>query len=96
MPTTLLPMFVYSTFLWALFHRMKKRILKDGSEVESFEKPVDLIIHTKAPEKWKLVDMETGEEYLGSEISTDFAETLRDKVKTNRIGTWVKTKGKQI
>jgi hypothetical protein len=75
---------------------MNKRILKDGSEVESFEKPVDLIIHTKAPEKWKLVDMETGEEYLGSEIATEFAEVLRDKVKINKIGTWVKTRGKQV
>lgn len=75
---------------------MTKRILKDGSEVESFDKPVDLIIHTKAPEKWKLTDLETGEEYLGSEIITDFAETLREKVKTNKIGTWVKTKGKQV
>lgn len=75
---------------------MNKRILKNGSEVESFEKPVDLIIHTKAPEKWKLVDMETGEEYLGSEILTNFSEMLRDKVKINKIGTWVKTKGKQV
>lgn len=75
---------------------MAKRILKDGSEVESFDKPVDLIIHTKAPEKWKLVDMETGEEYLGSDIITDFAETLREKVNTNKIGTWVKTKGKNL
>jgi len=75
---------------------MSHRILKDNSEVESFEKPVDLSIHTKAPGKWKLIDMETGEEYLGSEILTDFAEILRDKVKTNKIGTWVKTKGKKV
>lgn len=75
---------------------MSKRILRDGSEVDSFDKPVDLVIHTKAPEKWKLTDLETGEEYLGSEIITDFAEVLREKVKTNKIGTWVKTKGKQI
>lgn len=74
---------------------MDKRILIDGSEVDSFDKPVDLVIHTKAPEKWKLVDLETGEEYLGSEIGTDFAETLRDKVNINKIGTWVKTRGKQ-
>jgi hypothetical protein len=73
---------------------MDRRILKDGNSVESFDRPVDLIIHTKAPEKWKLTDLETGEEYLGSEIGTSFAETLREKVKTNRIGTWVKTKGK--
>lgn len=73
---------------------MTKRILKDGSEVESFDSPVDLIIHTKAPGKWKLTDMETGEEYLSSEIGTDFAEVLREKVKKNKIGTWVKTKGR--
>lgn len=76
--------------------KVNKRILKDGSLVDSYDKPVDLIIHTKAPQKWKITDLETGEEYLGSEISTDFAEILRDKVKTNKIGTWVKTKGKDI
>lgn len=75
---------------------MTHRILKDGSEVEQLEKPVDLIIHTKAPGKWKIVDLETGEEYLGSEIGTDFAETLRTKVSNGKIGTWVKTKGKQV
>jgi len=76
-------------------NKSDNRVLKDGSEVDSFDKPVDLIIHTKAPEKWKLIDLETGEEYLGSEIATDFAEILREKVKTNKIGTWVKTKWKQ-
>jgi hypothetical protein len=75
---------------------MNKRILKDGSEVESFDKPVELIIHTKAPQKWKLTDLETGEEYLGSEIGTGFAEILRTKVTSGKIGTWVKTKGKQF
>lgn len=75
--------------------RVNKRILKDGSEVESFDSPVELIIHTKCTEKWKLIDLETGEEYLGSEIGTEFAEVLREKVKKNKIGTWVKTRGKQ-
>ena len=74
---------------------MNIRILRDGSYVDSFDKPVDLVIHTKAPGKWKLTDLETGEEYLGSDISTDFAEVLRGKVNTNKIGTWVKTKWKQ-
>ncbi len=73
---------------------MNKRILKDNSEVASLDIPVDLIIHTKCPSKWKLIDMETGEEYLGSEILTEFAEVLREKVKKNKIGTWVKTKGR--
>lgn len=73
---------------------MDKRVLKDGSEVNSFEHPVELIIHTKAPSKWKIIDMETGEEYVGSEIGTGFAEILRDKVKAGKIGTWVKVKWK--
>jgi hypothetical protein len=73
---------------------MNRRILKDESEVISFETPVDLIIHTKAPGKWKLIDLETGEEYLGSEVETGFAEMLREKVKKGKIGTWIKTHGK--
>jgi hypothetical protein len=75
---------------------MSKRILKDGSEIESLKLAVELIIHTKAPGKWKLVDLETGEEYLGSDIGTNFAEMLRSKVSNGKIGTWVKTKGKQV
>lgn len=73
---------------------MNVRVLQDGSIINSLEKPVDLIIHTKAPEKWKLVDLETGEEYLGSEISSGFAEILREKVKVNKIGSWSKYKWK--
>ena len=34
--------------------------------MEEFEKAVDLTIHTKCPEKWLLIDLETGQEYLGS------------------------------
>lgn len=28
--------------------------------------PVDLIVHTKSPEKWLLLDRETGQVYQGS------------------------------
>jgi hypothetical protein len=44
---------------------MNKRKLQDGSSVEETEFPVTLIIQTKCPEKWKLIDLETGEEYIG-------------------------------
>ena len=72
---------------------MNKRKLKDGTEVESYDHPIDLIIHTKAPGKWKLIDMETGEEYLGSQIAHHtFAEMLRDKVMNCKIGSWQKTR----
>jgi hypothetical protein len=52
-------------------------------------------LHTKAPGKWKLIDLETGQEYLGSEISHEvFAEILRIKVTKSKIGSWFKTKGR--
>jgi hypothetical protein len=72
----------------------KKRKLLDGSEVEDYDYPIDLILHTRAPAKWKLIDLETGQEYLGSEISHEtFGELLRSKVAKAKIGSWFKTKG---
>ena len=71
------------------------RILKDGSYVPSFDKPVDIIIHTKAPGKWLIIDLETGEEYIGSETPYEgFAEVLRAKVQLGKIGSWLKIKDK--
>ena len=75
----------------------KKRKLLDGSEAEDYDYPIDLILHTKAPGKWKLIDLETGQEYLGSEISHEtFGELLRSKVAKAKIGSWFKTKGRVI
>lgn len=75
----------------------KKRKLLDGSEVNDYDYPIDLILHTKAPGKWKLIDLETGQEYLGSEISHEtFGEILRSKVSKSKIGSWFKTKGRVI
>jgi len=75
----------------------KKRKLLDGSEVDDFDYPIDLILHTKAPRKWKLIDLETGQEYLGSDISHEtFGELLRTKVAKSKIGSWFKTKGRVI
>jgi hypothetical protein len=70
-----------------------KRKLLDGSEVDSLDIPVQLIIHTKAPKKWKIIDMETGEEYLGSEISHPvFSKKLKEKVSSGHVGSWKKIK----
>ena len=41
------------------------RKLLSGTEVPENDTPIDLIVHTKAPSKWKLIDMETGQEYVG-------------------------------
>jgi hypothetical protein len=43
-----------------------KRKLLDKTEIEELNKTIDLIIRTKAPQKWKLIDLETGEEYIGT------------------------------
>ena len=80
-----------------LMDSTKKRKLLDGSEVDDYDYPIDLILHTKAPGKWKLIDLETGQEYLGSEISHEtFGELLRSKVAKAKIGSWFKTKGRVI
>lgn len=40
-----------------------KRKLLDGSEVPELESPYTLTVTTKCPDKWMLVDRETGEIY---------------------------------
>jgi hypothetical protein len=44
---------------------MKTRKLQNGKEVEEFDQPITLTVYTKCPEKWILVDKETGEMYTG-------------------------------
>lgn len=43
------------------------RKLQNGKLVNETEKAIDLTIHTKCPEKWMLIDMETGQKYIGSQ-----------------------------
>jgi len=74
---------------------IKKRKLLDGSEVNDYEHPIDLILHTKAPGKWKIIDLETGQEYVGSEITHPiYGDILRTKASRGKIGSWRKTKRK--
>jgi hypothetical protein len=42
------------------------RKLVDGTEVLELDHAVELVVRTKCPNKYKLVDMETGEEYIGN------------------------------
>jgi len=44
---------------------MKTRKLQTGDEVIELENPVTLEVYTKCPEKWLLIDLETGERYTG-------------------------------
>jgi hypothetical protein len=43
----------------------KTRKLLDGKFVTELEEPITLNVHTKCPEKYMLVDMETGQKYVG-------------------------------
>jgi hypothetical protein len=40
--------------------------MKFSKKYKNFKKPVDLLVHTKCPEKWLLVDRETGQIYQGN------------------------------
>jgi hypothetical protein len=44
---------------------MRTRILIDKTVVEELQEPKTLVVYTKCPEKWMLVDKETGEVYTG-------------------------------
>jgi hypothetical protein len=52
-----------------------------GAEVKEFDKAIDLTIHTKAPGKWLLIDLETGQEYIGDETPNQYGrwKRLKDK-----------------
>ena len=45
---------------------MNFRKLQDGVQVYELEEPVELVVKTKAPMKWLLIDRETGEQYIGA------------------------------
>jgi len=44
---------------------MKTRTLQSGKTVIDLLAPVTLEVYTRCPEKYKLIDMETGQEYVG-------------------------------
>ena len=51
---------------------MGDRKLVDGTWVQELDEPVDLVIKTKCPSKWKIVDMETGKAYIGTNKNKKF------------------------
>jgi hypothetical protein len=40
--------------------------VRKQKEFKELIDPIDLIVHTKSPEKWMLIDKETGEMYQGN------------------------------
>lgn len=44
-----------------------QRKLLDGTQAKELDENITLIVYTKCPSKYKLIDMETGEEYTGQD-----------------------------
>jgi hypothetical protein len=40
--------------------------MRSSKDYKNFEESVDLLVHTKCPEKWLLIDRETGQIYQGN------------------------------
>ena len=40
--------------------------MRSSKDYETLEESVDLLVHTKCPEKWLLIDRETGQIYQGN------------------------------
>lgn len=43
------------------------RTLSSGRQAKELDKAITLEVYTKCPEKWMLIDLETGQVYTGSE-----------------------------
>jgi len=52
-----------------------------GAEVIEYDEATDLTVHTKAPGKWLLIDLETGQEYIGSKEPNKYGKWMRLKDK---------------
>jgi len=46
----------------------KFRTLQSGEQVKELDKALTLEVYTRCPEKWMLVDLETGQSYRGTEV----------------------------
>ena len=44
--------------------------MRESKKFEELEQPINLTVNTKCPEKWMLVDRETGEIYVGTQTGT--------------------------
>lgn len=75
---------------------MTNRTLLDGTQAKEYSDPVSITVYTKAPGKWKLTDMETGEQYIADSVSakasvlTMIQMGVIKNVSKYTHGTWVK------
>jgi len=56
---------------------MATRKLKDNREVEELAHPIVLEVRTTCPEKWTLIDNETGETYIGQNAIEKYSQWKR-------------------
>lgn len=56
------------------------RTLLDGTTVPVLPNTTELRVVTKCPQKYKLVDMETGEEYIGTVPDGSAAQYFWEKI----------------
>ena len=48
----------------SVFEQKIRRLL-NGKSVKELNEPISLSVYTKCPEKYMLIDMETGQKYIG-------------------------------
>jgi|TARA_B100000085_G_C18426411_1_gene464931 hypothetical protein len=76
---------------------LKTRKLIDGSEAQELDQPIKLYIETKCPGKWKIVDMETGQAYIGTNTNEKFKYWKSiDEQQLQRIETELKELNKKL
>ncbi len=51
---------------------MKSRKLKDNTNAKELSKPIKLLVKTKVPSKYLLLDKETGQVYIGTEEQNSY------------------------
>jgi hypothetical protein len=68
---------------------MRYRSLLNGDKVKDLDLPVTITVYTKCPEKWMLIDMETGEHYLGTNKPLEINQ-LNKNMKSSTYVIWDK------
>lgn len=56
---------------------MAVRKLKNGESVEELDSPISLTVRTKCPEKYLLIDLETGQTYRGENAPNKYGQWKR-------------------
>jgi hypothetical protein len=65
--STDLLLWLYLMLLYILNHIfIGEEMMRSHKEYQDLSEPVDLLIHTKSPDKWLLIDRETGDVYQGN------------------------------